>query len=104
MIPPSGVQLSSVMEGGLAQLSATAVVGTEPTTYSWSESGVLTEGDSVVLTATATGSEPLSYQWYYAGKLIEDVTANSLRLANVQDTISGEYQVVVTNEVGSDTS
>ncbi|MDP7441479.1 MAG: immunoglobulin domain-containing protein, partial [Verrucomicrobiota bacterium] len=107
VVPPDSVQLAGSMERGLSQLSATAEVSgdeEEPMTYSWSESGVLAEGDNMVLTATATGSEPLSYEWYHDGRQLEGETASSLRLVEVQDSDSGEYQVVAANEAGSETS
>ncbi len=107
VVPPENVQLSGSLERGLDQLSATVEVTgdeEEPKTYSWSESGVLAKGDTVVLTATATGSEPFVYEWYHDGSQFDGETVNTLRLAKVQDLESGEYQVVVANEAGSETS
>ena len=107
VVAPENVQVAGSLESGLNKLSATAEVTggeEEPMTYSWSKNGVLAEGETMVLTATSTGSEPFSYEWYHDGAQLKGETASSLLLAKVQDAVSGEYQVVVANEAGSETS
>ena len=53
---------------------------------------------------TATGDPTLLYQWSFNGSSIAGATSSVLTLANVQSTNQGSYQVVVTNDFGSDTS
>ncbi|MDP6794196.1 MAG: immunoglobulin domain-containing protein [Verrucomicrobiota bacterium] len=107
VVPPENVQIAGSMESGLNQLSATAEVTAdeeEPKTYSWSESGVLAEGDTMVLTATAAGTEPFVYAWNHDGRKFDGESTESLRLAKVDDSVSGEYQVEVANDAGVETS
>ena len=45
-----------------------------------------------------------SYQWYFGATLLVGKTTNSLTVANVDYSVTGPYQVVVTNTCGSVTS
>lgn len=61
---------------------------------------------TATLAVTAGGTAPLSYQWYFNGSPLSDggrvsgALSASLRIANVQWTDAGFYQVVVTNLYG----
>ncbi|MEI7732630.1 MAG: PQQ-binding-like beta-propeller repeat protein, partial [Verrucomicrobiota bacterium] len=60
---------------------------------------------TAVFTAQANGSLPLAYQWYFNGTTpLPGATNPTLTLTNVTQAQSGNYQVVVTNQVGSATS
>jgi prolyl-tRNA editing enzyme YbaK/EbsC (Cys-tRNA(Pro) deacylase) len=62
---------------------------------------------SFTVAATATGIEParqFSYQWQMAGTNLPGATNNSLILPNLSLSQSGNYDVVVSNYVGSVTS
>ena len=61
-------------------------------------------GTDVSFTATATGLVPLSYQWRREGTNLTGATSASLTLPNVQPSASGQYDVVVTNVLGSTNS
>jgi alpha-tubulin suppressor-like RCC1 family protein len=61
-------------------------------------------GQEVTLSVVATGSEPLTYQWRKESAALAGATATSLRLANAQVADAGQYEVVVTNSLGSVTS
>ena len=92
-LPPTITGLTKLKEGPALDLSATAEVTgdkEEPTTYTWSEDGVLLQGDNVELTVTLTGTEPISYQWYHGEELVEGGTESTLRLTDVQGVDSGE--------------
>jgi hypothetical protein len=57
--------------------------------------------------ANATGIEParqISYQWQMAGTNLPGATNNSLSLTNLSFSQSGNYDVIVSNYVGSVTS
>lgn len=56
---------------------------------------------SVRLTVTADGSEPFTYQWRKDGVDIPGATSATLALANLTQSNSGLYDVVVSNAVGS---
>ena len=107
VLPPEITQLTKLKEGPAVDLSATAEVTgeeAEPTTYTWSEEGALLEGGNVELTVTLTGTEPISYQWYHGEELVEDGTESTLRLTDVQGVDSGDYYVMVSNQLGTEFS
>ena len=107
VLPPEITQLTKLKEGSAVDLSATAEVTgdeEEPTTYTWSEEGVLLQGDNVELTVTLTGTEPISYQWYHGEELVEGGTESTLRLTDVQGDDSGDYHVMVSNQLGTEFS
>jgi hypothetical protein len=67
-------------------------------------------GDPMVLTVTASGSSPLGYQWRKNGTNLVDgnnvigSTTSNLFLPNLSQGDGGNYDVVITNAVGSVTS
>ncbi|PYM13799.1 MAG: hypothetical protein DME18_08170, partial [Verrucomicrobia bacterium] len=61
-------------------------------------------GQTVTFRITAVGAAPLTYQWLKDGTPLAAATAASLTLTNVQGPNSGNYQVVVSNPLGSVTS
>ncbi|MDP7281040.1 MAG: FG-GAP-like repeat-containing protein, partial [Candidatus Poribacteria bacterium] len=107
LLPPEITQLQYWIVGELNQLSATAVVvgdEEETKTYNWSADVVLEEGDTVELTVTAVSSESFSFEWYHGEELIEGGTESTLRLTDVEDADSGDYYVVVSNQLGTEIS
>lgn len=66
--------------------------------------------NTATFTALATGTAPLGYQWYFNdaplvdGGRISGSLSNILTIANVQPGDGGSYQLIVTNNYGSDTS
>lgn len=65
---------------------------------------VLAEGANGVLTAVATGTEPLVFQWLKNGTPIPGETATSLSILGAKLTDDGQYQVRVSNPLGTVTS
>ena len=61
-------------------------------------------GGSATLNVVAIGSAPLGYQWFFEGAALAGATGADLRLAEVQASQAGAYQVVVSNTVGAVTS
>jgi len=61
-------------------------------------------GNSAVFNVTAVGSAPFSYQWRRNNLPIEGATGSAYGLTNVQLSAAGNYDVVVTNQVGGVTS
>jgi hypothetical protein len=61
-------------------------------------------GANPTFAVTAGGTAPLGYQWQYNGSPISNATNTSLSLMNVQLTDGGNYNVIVSNFVGSATS
>ena len=107
VLPPEITQLTKLKEGPAPDLSATAEVTgdeEESTIYTWNEDGVLLQGDNVELTVTLTGTEPISYQWYHGEELVEGGTESTLRLTDVKGEDSGDYHVMVSNQLGTEFS
>jgi subtilisin-like proprotein convertase family protein len=76
-----------------------AVIVSDPTNQ------VVTNHQTVFVTAVARGSEPLSYQWYFNLTNILDIGTNAtLVLSNIGPTQAGLYNVTVSNPYGSATS
>jgi hypothetical protein len=63
------------------------------------------EGQDTSFTVGATGSTPFTYQWYdNNGHAISYGTSAVLNLTNLQTSQAGNYQVIVSNPYGSDTT
>jgi autotransporter-associated beta strand protein len=60
--------------------------------------------DSITLTVAATGEPTLAYQWRHDGSPIAGATATSYSINSAHGTDAGNYDVVVTNVVGTATS
>jgi len=61
-------------------------------------------GADVTLNVEVAGTEPLSFQWYKDSQTLNGATNAMLQLTNVQSGDSGQYSVVVTNDLGSSSS
>lgn len=65
----------------------------------------MTAGLTATFSVGVTGfPSPISYQWRKAGTPISGATTATYSLPNVQTTSAGNYDVVITNSVGSTTS
>lgn len=84
---------------GQTATGAPAIV-TAPSTQSAPVGGSAT----FTVSATATDPSPLTYQWLKDDTEIPGATSATLTISNVQATDAGNYDVVVTNAVGSATS
>ncbi len=58
----------------------------------------------VTFSVSAAGTAPLTYQWRVNAQTIAGATGASLILASVQSADAGDYDVVISNPGGSDTS
>ena len=61
-------------------------------------------GTTAQFGVTATGTAPLAYRWFLGSTPVGNGTNSTLLLPNVQLAQAGNYQVVITNLVGSVTS
>ena len=57
-------------------------------------------GSSASFTVAADGTDPLSYQWLYNGNLLVGQTNSTLFLSSLTASQTGEYTVLIVNEVG----
>ncbi|MBI5387580.1 MAG: immunoglobulin domain-containing protein [Verrucomicrobia bacterium] len=86
------------------EITYTAAERTPPTITRQPQDQRVGVGEQATFTVAASGSHPLSYQWRFNGALIENATNSTLLLSNVQLAQSGEYSVIVANDIGSATS
>jgi hypothetical protein len=61
-------------------------------------------GGAALFTVGATGEAPLFYQWQFQGTNLPGATQTDLPVNNAQQASVGNYQVIVTNSLGSVTS
>jgi hypothetical protein len=64
----------------------------------------VTQGAAFTFRVTATGTAPLTYQWRLNGNNLPGGGLPSYTISNVKLANAGAYDVVVSNEAGSDTS
>jgi alpha-tubulin suppressor-like RCC1 family protein len=64
----------------------------------------LPASSNALFSVTAIGSQTLAYQWFFNGAAIAGATTSQYSLSGVQSNNNGNYQVVVTNSLGSATS
>ena len=67
-------------------------------------SQTLAETQSVTFSVTAMGAGPFGYQWRKDGVTVSGATSPTLTLSNLGLTDAGNYDVVVSNHIGSTTS
>lgn len=75
-----------------------------PTIVSNPVSLMLPASSNAVFSVSAIGSPTLAYQWFFNTVPIAGATASQYTLSGIQSSNSGNYQVVVTNSLGSVTS
>lgn len=102
----AGLYYAMVVAGGEALTSdkAEIVILVKPVVTAISENAVADEGETLELVVTAKGDAPLRYEWKKTGSGAVLSRLATLTLAKVNETHSGEYYVVVSNEGGSVTS
>jgi len=62
------------------------------------------EGGSVSFAVEATGKRPLTYLWRHDGTPLPNSNTNRLVVTNLAAADAGAYTVIVTNDLGTDTS
>ena len=75
-----------------------------PTIVLQPQSLTVNTGSTATFTISANGKPTPTYQWRFDGTSLTDETSTTLTINDVQDTNTGSYDVVVTNDVGTVTS
>jgi hypothetical protein len=83
---------------GKCKSAGAPVVSTQP------QSQTVATGGLALFSVSASGTTPFSYQWWFNGAPLFGGTNTNFGLTNVQPANAGNYQVVITNTVGSVTS
>ncbi len=88
-------------------LSFSTAAPVAPTVATPPQAATVNAGSNVTFTVAASGTAPFSYQWRKNGTAITgntSATTATFTMTNVQATEAADYDVVVTNSVGSVTS
>ena len=75
-----------------------------PTIVLQPQSLTVNTGSTATFTISASGKPTPTYQWRFDGTSLTDETSTTLTINDVQDTNTGSYDAVVTNDVGTVTS
>lgn len=100
----SAARRSEYMTDILTFLSQPASTNAPATVLAPQQKTLVVVGANATLSVVAGGSAPLSYQWRFNGTNIPGATASSYTRTNAQFAHSGNYDVVVSNAWGEDTS
>lgn len=74
--------------------------GNPPSFYRQPVGKTIAGGLTLILDALVGGKSPLYYQWQKDGQNIPDATNLVLKIENVDGSATGEYRLVVSNELG----
>ena len=85
---------SVLSEPAELRVGVPASITTEPVDHN------KTVGSLIRLEVGASGTDPLTYQWYKGAAELNQETGTRLTLTNVQESDSGDYHVVVSNDFG----
>ena len=70
-----------------------------------SQSVEVTNTATFAAMVTGVGSDNFTYQWRHNGTIISGETEDTLMITNVMESDSGDYECIVTNQLGdADTS
>jgi len=87
-----------------SRVAVVTVLAVPPRITSQSDEVTPCIGGTATLRVDARGTEPFFYQWLQDTNLIADATNATFVISNFQTNNAGNYNVVVTNSVGSITS
>ncbi|MBA4137822.1 MAG: hypothetical protein C0518_10940 [Opitutus sp.] len=80
------------------------ISGIPPSITTQPAAQIVPAGSTITLAVGVTGSPTLNYQWRVDGAVIPGATSAALSIANAQEDATGDYDVIVSNSVGSVTS
>jgi subtilisin family serine protease len=90
--------------GMATSVVATLTVVTEPTILAQPQGMRVADRTNITLAIAAAGAFPLAYQWRRDSHDLAGATNTCLALTNTDSTMSGDYQVVLSNAYGIRTS
>jgi hypothetical protein len=87
--------------GTTTSLVAQLTINTPPSITTQPQSLTVNAGDPATFSVGLGGSPPFLYQWYFNTEVLPGQTNATLTLDNVQGSAAGNYNVSVSNAVGS---
>jgi uncharacterized repeat protein (TIGR02543 family) len=90
--------------GSVTSSVATLTVLLPPQILIPPQSQRVVQGGPVTFTVSVAGTAPLTYQWRLNAQAIAGATGASLNLASAQSADAGDYDVVINNPAGTETS
>ena len=102
VLDSQGNRFVSFLNGTVARIGAEFLVAPVITNAPQTQTVLL--GSNAVFTVGAYGTTPLRYYWRLYGTNVLNATNSTLTLTNVATSQAGNYQVVISNHVGSVTS
>jgi hypothetical protein len=94
----TGWFLDNIAIGGLSCCSNAPAITTQP------QNKTVVAGASATFSVSAIGTAPLTYQWRFNGTNLTGATASTYTRSNAQLATAGNYNVIVSNVLGSATS
>lgn len=98
------VEVSNAVGTTVSSAAELIISGIPPSITTQPAAQIVPAGSNVTLSVGVSGSPTLSYQWRMDGAVIPGATSAALSIANAQESATGDYDVVVSNSVGSVTS
>lgn len=90
--------------GSVTSNGATLAVNSAPNIVSQPRSLTVQAGGSATFVADVTGGSGLSYQWRRNGVALANANSATLTLSNVSAADAGNYDVIITNSLGTTSS
>jgi uncharacterized repeat protein (TIGR03803 family) len=87
-----------------SSVATLSVIGVAPIITDQPTNESVLYGGTANFVVGATGTLPLAYQWLFSSIPIANATNSTLSVPNVTPSSAGNYQVIVTNPLGSVTS
>jgi PKD repeat protein len=97
-VASTGWYVDTISIGGLACCLNAPTITTQP------KNRIVLWGQNASFNVVASGTAPLAYQWQFNGTNLPGETATNFTRSNVQPPDLGNYDVVVSNSLGSITS
>lgn len=98
-VPPNLTNVAAIFAG--TNVSVAIVGASPPTLLSQPPDEIVWSGRPATFTVKAVGTPPLRYQWQFNGEIIEGATNSFYRIEHATPALSGVYNVVVSNPLGT---
>ena len=94
----AGLHSNTVDQASTTNAGAMPIITLQPADVGASQ------GSALSLKVSSLGTPALTYQWYFGTQALQDQTNSSYAITNMQQSLQGNYNVVITNNYGAITS